>query len=427
MSEQRMAIPFAKISQWSRRRWMMAGVCTLIAACVGVLVVPQLWAANHYRLGLSALDHYHSADARDHFQACLKVWKNSIPTKIYLSRAYRRLGDYSEARKQIKECQSLLKGTRADVALEDALLRTTMGELGQFETSLRSRMEREPENAPLILEALAEGYARMHRMLECMTCLSQWLDFEPENPQAYYLRGRASQQIPTFEKAAADYRKVLELDPERVDARERLATCLVEISRFEEALGHLEHLQKLRPNDADLLVRVARCQNGLGQVKRARQILESVIAEHPEHGRALLLLGRIIMSNSQPEEAEEWLRRAAKLLPHDYQAQWQLYDCLKRQENKTAESQAQLAVAEALRDLSVRQSEISRQLAVRPHDASLHFELGMLLVKLGDKEMGARWLSSALNEKLNYPEARDALISLLKEMGRDEEANDLRQ
>ena len=114
-------------------------------------------------------------------------------------------------------------------------------------------------------------------------------------------------------------------------------------------------------------------------------------------------------------------------MPHDYQAQWQLYDCLKRQENKTAESQAQLAVAEALRELSVRKTDLSRQLSVRPHDASLHFELGKLLVQLGDKEMGARWLSSALNEKLNYPEARDALISLLKEMGRDEEANDLRQ
>jgi tetratricopeptide (TPR) repeat protein len=403
----------------------MAGVCALIAACIVVLVGPHLFAAYHYRLGVRALESYHSADARDHFQSCLTVWKKSISARVSLSRAHRRLGEYSDARRQIKECHNLLQGTRADVALEDALLRTSMGELGQFETSLRSRMEREPHNAALILEALVEGYARMYRMLECITCLEQWLKFQPDNPQAYYLRGKASQQIPTFEKAAEDYRKVLELDPDRIDAREHLATCLVEISRFEEALGHLEYLQKLRPDDADLQVRVARCYSGMTQIKKPRQILEAVVAEHPDHGAALLLLGRIIMSSGQPDEAETWLRRAAKALPYDYQAQWQLYDCLKRQE-KTAESQEQLAVAEALRKLRERVSELTRQLAVRPHDASLHFEMGKVVAKLDYKEMGARWLSSALNEKPDYPEARDALISLLTEMGRNEEADQLR-
>ena len=39
----------------------------------------------------------------------------------------------------------------------------------------------------------------------------------------------------------------------------------------------------------------------------------------------------------------------------------------------------------------------------------------------------SRWLSSALNKKPNYPEAREALIALLLEMGRKDEAEQVRQ
>jgi len=418
---------FARFGRWSRRQWVIGGILVMAVACLIVLVGPQPWAAYHYRAGIAALERYHSADARDHFQSCLSVWKNNVSARVYLSRACRRLGDYSEARKRLKECQTLLKGSNQDVALEDALLRASMGQLGELETTLRTRMEREPINAPLILEALAEGYARMYRMLECMACLTQWLDFDPDNVQAHFLRGRAYQQIPAFDKAATEYRKVLELDPDRLEAREPLVTCLLEISRFEEALGHLEWLQRQNPDNPDLQVSLARCYQGMGQFRKPREILESLVSKHPDHGPALLLLGRIILSSGHPEDAENWLRKAAEKLPYDYQAQWQLYNCLKREEGKSAEAQAQLARAEALRQQHLRLTEITRQLAVRPHDAKLHYEIGNLMMKVGKKDLGARWLSSALHEKADYPEARDALIAYFEETGHPEEAEQLRQ
>lgn len=419
--------PCAKLSKWKSRQWTMAGLAGLIVIVAAILIVPQLWAWYHYRAGISAMDRYHSADAVQHFDSCLTVWRRSIPARVLAARASRRLGDYATARDRLNECQNLLKGTNPEVALEDALLRTTMGDLGGFESALRTRMEREPQRAPLILEALAEGYARMYRLLESMTCLTQWLDVDPDNVQALYLRGRASQQIRTWEKAANDFRKAVGLDAERVDARERLVVCLLEISRFEEALGHLEHLQRARPDDADLQVRIARCHHGMGQVKRPRQILEAVVTERPDHGPALLLLGKIILSAGQPEDAEEPLRKAARALPYDYQAQWQLYQSLNRQEGKTAEAQAQLLLAESLRHRHERLTEITTKLSVRPHDAALHYEMGTLLMQLGNRELGARWLSSALQEQSDHSQARDALIAYFEEIGNTEEVEQLRR
>ena len=166
-------------------------------------------------------------------------------------------------------------------------------------------------------------------------------------------------------------------------------------------------------------------KSAVGEMKKARQILQSVLDRNPDHGQSLLLLGRIILSTGQPSEAEATLRHAAEVLPFDYQAQWQLYQCLNRQEGKSAEAQSQLAFAEQLRKRYLQKSELTTKLSVRPHDASLHYEMGMLLMQLGHKELGAKWLSSALQEKPDYPEARDALVAYLREVGRTEVADEL--
>src|SRR5262249_60575665 len=161
-------------------------------------------------------------------------------------------------------------------------------------------------------------------------------------------------------------------------------------------------------------------------MKKARQILNSVLERHPNHGPSLLLLGRIILSTAQPAEAEGTLRKAAEVLPFDYQAQFQLGQCLSRQEGKSAEAQSQLAHADKLLKHHERMTEITTRLSVRPHDASLHYEMGILLMQLGNKDLGAKWLGSALQEKPDYPEARDALIAYLREVGDTQAADQLR-
>jgi predicted Zn-dependent protease len=162
-------------------------------------------------------------------------------------------------------------------------------------------------------------------------------------------------------------------------------------------------------------------------MKKARQILHSILDENPDHGQALLLLGRIMLSTGLPGEAEATLRHAAEVMPFDYQAQWQLYQCLNRQEGKSAEAQSQLTLAEQLRQRHVRRSELTTKLSVRPHDASLHYEMGILMMQLGNKELGAKWLGSALQEKPDYPEARDALIAYFEKTNQKDEAEQLRQ
>jgi predicted Zn-dependent protease len=292
-----------------------------------------------------------------------------------------------------------------------------MGDLDPVEEGLVARADRDPAHAPLIREALAEGYRRMYRIRDALACLDIWLLQQPDNVQALALRARVWRQVGASQKAAPDYLRVLELDPSRDGDRWELAGCLLETGRYEEALAQLEYLRPRRPDDPELAVRRARCLDGLGRADEARQALDAVLAGHPDYGPALLARGQLAVQGGGPAEAEGWLRRAAAALPYDYSAQWALYQAL-NQEGKAAEAGAQKARAEQLKEQRERLAELTtRQMSARPNDPALHCELGTLLLSLGHDDLGERWLTSALHLDPAYGPAHAALADYYQGKG----------
>src|SRR5262249_1251757 len=160
-----------------------------------------------------------------------------------------------------------------------------------------------------------------------------------------------------------------------------------EVGRYAEALAHLEYVRQRQPDDPEVLVRLARCRSGMGQGEQARELLNNVLANHPDDGVAWRTLGEIALQEANPRKAETAVRRGAGLLPYDYRAQWSLYQALLRQEGKAAEAQTQLARAEQLKEQTERLAEIrTRKVSQDPHNPALHCELGTLLLSLGHKD-----------------------------------------
>jgi tetratricopeptide (TPR) repeat protein len=207
----------------------------------------------------------------------------------------------------------------------------------EMESNLLDRARKDPTRAPLILEALAEGYTRTYRVLEAGTCLDRWLALQPDHVQAIYLRGNLWLHMSRLQKAIPEFRRVLELDPKRDDARSWLSAALLQTGRFEEALTHLDRLRASRPKDIDLEVRRARYDKSLGNLDEARRILETVLAEKADHGLALRTRAELEQLAGNLAEAETWYSGAARALPHDYKTQWALYKFL-LQERKTKEA-----------------------------------------------------------------------------------------
>ncbi|MCI0465346.1 MAG: tetratricopeptide repeat protein [Gemmataceae bacterium] len=247
--------------------------------------------------------------------------------------------------------------------------------------------------------------------------MERWLQVEPGNLQALYQRGEIHSHVGALNKAADDYRQVVEKRPEHGEARRRLVRCLVNIGRFEEALGHVAALRPNPAADPEVLVDAARCHHNLGRKDQAQQLLKEVLAAHPDHGLALHEMGRQAALTGDDAQAERWLRKAVRALPHHYPAVYTLAQCLQRQ-GKADEAKPYAATAAQLKERLERVNEIRRrEMSQRPFDPVLHAETGRLLIGLGQKETGHRWLLSALRLNPHQTAAHAALADYYEQEG----------
>lgn len=405
----------------------------LIFLAIGILVLaavaPYIWAGYHAYAAKDAWKRYHSSEALAHFDACLKIWPWSQSTRLHLlaAQAARREGNFDRAGELIHECQDTLHDESPEAVLEWAMLRAARGDLDATIGPLRQAGRQQPDVLPLVYEALAEGYVIMSRILDAVRATDAWLALQPDNPQAWFVRGKIHRQIGAAQAIAADYRRVLELDPERTEARWWLALALIEIGRYQEANQQLEIYGHSHPQDVEVQVRRAICLGRLERAEEARRLLDGVLVEHPHHGLALLTRGQILMADEHYAEAEPWLRDAAGVLPYDLKTQNALWECL-RQQGKTQEAEAQRERTESLRELRTQQSEIlTRLMQQRPDDPALHCKLGTLYLRLGSPQMGEAWLLSALRLDVYYAPALEELAKYYQKLGDNERAEEYRR
>lgn len=401
------------LSRLRRHPWRVLAVLAVLGVGAA-LAAPHLRAWYHLRAGRSALERCHDDEARHHLRACLEVWPTSTSAHLLASRAARRLGNFDEAERHLREYQRLKGGTPDEIAFEWALLRAANGDLEEVEQFLLERA-RGPR-APLVWEALAQGYTTVYRILDARVYLDRWLKDDPDNLRALTMRGNTWWQFRSPVKAARDYARVAELDPGQEEVRWRLACCYVENGQYNDALAHLEFVAGRRPGDPDVLTRIARCRNMLGQGKQARQILDAVLAEHPEHAAGLRARGQIALMDGDPSEAARWLRRAVRAAPADSETSWALYQALKLLPGQEATAKEEAARFGRLKAQAEQFGDIiTRKMSEHPHDPALHCELGTLLIRMGYKDVGRRWLLSALKEDPNYQPAQTALAGLDKQ------------
>ena len=186
---------FARLGPLCRRRWWAILLGTLVVVLAATS--PFLWAGYHWYAGRAALKRYRNEVARAHLNSCLKVWpwSRSADAHRLAARAARREGDLTEAARLLHECQTTLGDKSPESVLEWAMLHASAGDLDAVEEHLKSTARQYPEQAPLILEALIEGYLRMLRIFDALRAADEWLASEPDNLQAHYLRGNIHRQV----------------------------------------------------------------------------------------------------------------------------------------------------------------------------------------------------------------------------------------
>lgn len=390
------------------RRGRLALIVLLVFGVVGFAAV-HVRAWYHYRAAQTSLLRYHFAQARNHLAIVLKTWPSSQNVHLLAARAARLEGDFADAEQHLRICEQGHPST-AETLLEWAMLRAQMGELEPVETHLRDLLRQGRElSPPLIQEALIEGYIRTYRLGTAKAGIEDWLQRSPDDTQALFLQGNLWQQAQEPQKALASYRRAVELDPQRDDARWRLSQCLLPLGLYEEANAHLEYLHRHYPHNVEMTVDLAGARFKQGQLTEARQLLDAVLAEHPDNEPALRERGRLALADENAAAAEKWLRQAQKINPHDAQLLPLLSTALEQQGKKDEAQALQERSQQNFRDFQRLGQICLHEMGARPNDPKLHSELGALLLRLGYREAGRSWLLIALQEDPNCAAARTAL------------------
>jgi tetratricopeptide (TPR) repeat protein len=394
---------------------LLSGTLLGCAGLGAAFIVSYGWAEYHYQAALRALERRELAQAQAHVDACLDSRPESAEANFLGARCARLGLDYREADRRLREYQRL-GGVRELFNLERQLTRAQRGDLAQVEGPLMTFVEKGHPDTLWILEALGRGYLQNYRLEKALHCLQLLLERRPDHVQALLWRGEVWERLLQPEDALADYRRALELAPERDEDRLHLVETLISTRHPNEAAAHLAILSERRPDDPRVLLSFARCRRLQGKPDDARRLLANVLERSPEDASALAELGRLELENNRPAQAEPWLRKAFALQPYEKDVVYALSQSL-QQTGKSEEAERLQQRLERINGDLDHLDEVLRKINRSSSDPALRHEAGMIFLQNGHKQEGLRWLGSALRLDPLHGPTHEALANYYDGIG----------
>jgi len=408
---------------------------------IALLIVPSFWTfargapASDDPLPAiqKALDKGDLTRALELLAIALKDKPDDVKLLFLTARTARRAELFEEAEKYLKECERL-KTAAEGVALERTLICAQSGDLKKVETELVKASENEDNpDAFLILEALGRGNARVFRFSRSVECLSELLKRHPDNIPALLERSRIWDRATVdnwgkepghHPNTVADFRKIVELDPDHFEARLLLAGALSDDPN--EALKEFEKLRKAQPKNTAVLLGTARCRIALGETEEAQKLVDAILEKDAKNAPALFERGRLELLANEPAKAETWLGKALEIEPLDRSTVYTMAQCQlalgKEKESKPFLDK--LRVMEGQREIL---SDLLRRLNESSEEPALYSDAGALMMRLGQKEEGLRCLQHALLLDPKHRPTHAELADYHEKMGNKDLAADHRK
>jgi Flp pilus assembly protein TadD len=208
-----------------------------------------------------------------------------------------------------------------------------------------------------------------------------------------------------------EYREVLKVAPDHVQANLELGSALTKNNQIGEAETYFQHVVELTPENSAAHLGLAECARRQGDSTIGRRHAEEALrlaGTSSQRAAALAELGQAFLDERQSEGAVNCLREAVRLAPAEGSIRHTLASALSLA-GKTDEARAEREQAVQIRDDYNRLTEITNQLLTSPHDAELRTQAGLILIRHGMADEGARWLLTAIDCDSQHRGAHQAL------------------
>jgi tetratricopeptide (TPR) repeat protein len=140
-----------------------------------------------------------------------------------------------------------------------------------------------------------------------------------DNAIAHINLGVALEEEDRKPEALAEYRKAIEIEPNRFQARNNVANLLAAMGLREEAYREYQEALRLNPDAAVAQINFATLLSEMGRFDEAMKEYTNAAQLEPDDPRAYYLMGKACLRQGQDAEAVKHFREALERDPNDFQ------------------------------------------------------------------------------------------------------------
>jgi tetratricopeptide (TPR) repeat protein len=307
------------------------------------------------------------AEAAENFTRALRLDANSLPARVGLAEAWRRLGRLDEAHQQA----ALALQQHPDAAeahIETGVMLGFEHHYAEAVQHLVKAVTAAPDH-PGAYQQLAVCLAPLGQQQQVIEACEQGLRVDPFNPTLHQLLAMAAAETGDLTNAVTHLRLALALKPKWPEARAALALALASLGQPKEAATQYEQAIQEKPDDAKLHYLYAVTLNTPENTPQAIDQYHRALTLNPDMVEALNNLAWILAAHPSDAlrngaEAVRLAERACELsgrrepmllgtLAAAYAEAGRFGEAV-----KTAEQARDLAAAAGLKDVAAKNSEL---------------------------------------------------------------------
>lgn len=298
----------------------------------------------HFNEGQKAIIENRYADASRALEKALELGPDIPELNASLGFSYFQQARFLDAEPVLNRAVAL-KPALPNVAL---LLAASRSELGRFQEAVPELERAFASVTDSALKRLAglqlqRSYSGLGRDREAVQVALNMTELYPQDPEVLYhatrllghlafvtvshlsraapdsvwtkqAAGEAYESDGQYERAAAEYRKALEINPGQRGIHYRLGRALLRGSEEPEAIElatrEFERELSADPTNANAAYELGEIHRNSGEMERARSLFEQAVKSYPGFEQAQIALGGVLTSLGQPELALAHLRTA---------------------------------------------------------------------------------------------------------------------
>jgi tetratricopeptide (TPR) repeat protein len=213
----------------------------------------------------------------------------------------------------------LRKITHSDEEFENSIVLQTkiLSDLKRIPEAIalvKKMIDNPNRRQPLYFSLLAGIYVNQEQLASGHDILKKGIELYPDNVQLFFEYGLLLEQEGKQNEAIASMEKVVELQPDHIDALNYLGYTWAENNtQLEKALEYIKKAISLKPDNGYILDSLGWVYFRMGELEKAKTELEHALALEPKDPYIHEHMGDIYLATGQKQKAREAYRQAMEM------------------------------------------------------------------------------------------------------------------